>query len=43
MRKRVRANERACSNDNSKNLVPQVGTSLPVLNTACDITKASFS
>ena len=34
MRKRVRASERAHSNDKSKDLVPHVGTSLPVLHTA---------
>lgn len=43
MGKKVRASERAHSNDNSKDLVPHVGTSLPVLPTAWGVTMTSFS
>ena len=43
MGKKVRAGERAHSNDKSKDLVPRVGTSLPVLHTAWGVTLTSFS
>ena len=43
MGKKVGAGERAHSDDNSKDLVPRVGTSLPVLHTAWGATMTSFS